>query len=409
MNRIRSLLFTLLASLIAVYALPSSADSVTKTFNATFPTAVQAGAQDIPVQVFNTTPGVATINSLKIYPAPGVTFVPPYIKPGTTQATATPQSDGSLIVNGFVGIKSTKNATFTFKANVVAPSCASTTWPTPEANAGNSLQGDIFGWNGTPGQLSSGLGCDGTLACFDPQKSDNSAAHFFDANVDGYRMGNKTGSACVTRAFDLTDYILINQNQVNIFVVNEPDVSLLYTVSFKPQWANASGLSNPIKVAWQTDGGGNPIYKTARYCLNPDADVSLGTLSQPINGSTTDAVETILVSGTPPAANSAILIDHERMLFVSNSGSTWTVKRGQGGTSAVMHATTFPDGLPKQVMRNSLPLDENSNQMPMCMVWQDVAVVPPSNCTAPAPTPTPACLKVDVQISDKGDGWVSSD
>src|SRR5262249_32870498 len=123
---------------IAMFALPAS--GLNKTFNASFPTTLPAGNNvqiQIPVIVFNTTPGVATINSMQFFSTPDVALVG--LAPGSPGTLQSGAPAGSLIIVSFPGIKSQKNLTFTLIANVKVSSCTQESWPMPNANAGNSL------------------------------------------------------------------------------------------------------------------------------------------------------------------------------------------------------------------------------------------------------------------------------
>ena len=73
MNGLRKVLGLMVtAMMLALFALPSMADSNTKSFTVTFPTAVQnSGPQTILVTISNTTPGVSTINAIRVsFPRP---------------------------------------------------------------------------------------------------------------------------------------------------------------------------------------------------------------------------------------------------------------------------------------------------------------------------------------------------
>jgi hypothetical protein len=414
MNSLRKIVGFLMVLVLAVFALPSMADSVTKTFNATFPPVIaNGGPQQIAVKFFNTTPGVATINSIQVFPAPNIAFAKTATLPYVTPGTGALQLDGSLIITNFTGIKSQKNQVFTFTVNVTATSCANELWPKPSANAGNSLNGDVFGWNGTNTQLTSAVGCDGTLACQDPNAPPDPLATVSDTAVTVTRGPNKDGTACSSVGFDLTDFIVTTQpdNKVSFQWDSslQPNASFISTVHWNPQYVDpGTGLPKPTRVAYDLVN-----FVPLIACLGPNFPALYGTLNA--FTASTITIDTTNHVASLPAAPFPFVIGTERgsaISLASTSGNlvTYNVQMPQGGTSP------FPlsNGLP--VMSTSLPLDASGNQQRACLINQDNTVVTSSdtpNCSSlinpNAPNPPPACVKVDSLILFEGDPAFTND
>src|SRR5262249_26498953 len=140
----------------------------------------------------------------------------------------------------------------------------------------------------------------------------------------------------------------------------------------------------------------------ARACLS-GAPVSLGTLQANIGAGDT----TINVSTAPPAVGTPIIIDRERMVIAAGGAiAAWNVVRGQGGTAAVVHTTTYAGGGAKQVMSNPLPLDGAGNQMQMCLVDELWTTVDPTLCGAV--NSSTACVQKTSTALDLGDGFMTN-
>jgi len=266
MKRLCGLVFTFVFSALAAFSPASHADSVTKTFNATFPVTIKAGNPvTFSVTFYNTTPGVATINSIKVYPAPGVTFVSPY----TTQYSATLVGGGALVITNFPGIKSQKNAAFTFYASVAGDCSTPSTWPQPLANAGNSLQGDNFNWNGNNSQLTSNLGCDGLVSC---GGSINASVNGATSNDPGYALITvgttlKNGDACTGPMGYAIQNLLLGQNKLVVTLTNS-NAAYTTQINSGDLPVDASGYaSERVKVAWDKNTDGSWKYIQAPTCL----------------------------------------------------------------------------------------------------------------------------------------------
>jgi len=128
-----------------------------------------------------------------------------------------------------------------------------------------------------------------------------------------------------------------------------------------------------------------------------------GTLTAAINDTTQTSI-TVNATATLPGTPFPIVIGTERMQVSAVSGSTWTVARGQGGTTAATHFANAP------VMSTPLPLIPNDlafiapyavgAQAQMCIAsrgWVSSGLDPSGN----------PVVEYFTTVIDIGDGWTS--
>lgn len=265
---------------------------------------------------------------------------------------------------------------------------------------------------------------DGTLVCKpgSPYQFLSLAGGADDIADPGYAAGergayNKEGSGCVAVLYTFTNNILTaNSVQLQWDTVTQPRAAFKYTVTWKPEYVNqASGLpQKTTKVQWS----GVPAPVPGRACLSPNLPAPYGTLAGPIADAVTPTifVTPLAIPAALPATPFPITIDQERMTVTNVSGTTWTVDRGVGGTSAASHTAFYPDATAKYAMSNPLPLDGDGvtgNQMQMCIaaeVWSAYLQGSPgiADCPTPpaagAPTAPLACVLYSTTVFDIGDG-----
>jgi hypothetical protein len=209
--------------------------------------------------------------------------------------------------------------------------------------------------------------------------------------VQGNRGLNKDNSPCKLVVYDLA----IRDREVAFAwdTINQPNAAFSYEIVWKPEFVGSGGLPKRTQVAW-TLTGPVPNYVDGRACLSPTLPAPYGTV-------TTDSGTTIVVSvtGTPPSGSFPIVIGTERLTVTGTAGSTWTVTRGVGGTTAVTHAANSP------VMSTPFPLDGSAIQMPMCLKDETFVVLPSSSCSPE--NATTSCVGVTTTIFDAGDGYTS--
>lgn len=245
--------------------------------------------------------------------------------------------------------------------------------------------------------------------------------------AEGKRWENKDGSNCVLVDYTFTNTILAN-NTVKLAwnTGAQPNAVFDYTVFWRPEFVDpATGLpKRRVKVAWEVDGGGNPIYVWGNACLSQVPPAVYTTLAAPVVDTTTTSV-TVNASAGTLAVPFAIVIGTERMTVTSvGSGTNWTVVRGAGGTTAAIHAAS------DNVMTTPLPIDPNSlkpggganpyqgKQARMC-IWDEEfqSAVPAGaslyDCSSASPgysaTSPVACVQRRTSVFDIGDGFMSLD
>lgn len=235
-------------------------------------------------------------------------------------------------------------------------------------------------------------------------------------NQPGYAAGqrgmfNKDGSQCIPVGYTFTNDIL-NSNSVLLQwnVLSQPGAAFQFTVTWKPEYVDAiSGMPARVtRVAWYDSTGTvlGPLVP-GRACLSPKLPAPYGALNGAI-----DAVVTtfpVSVSAPLPATPFPIVIDQERMTVTAVASGSFTVLRGQGGTTAAAHASG------KSTMSTPLPLDGSGNEMRVCIVEEGWTAVPagvPDCPVAPAPgapSAPRACVMYSTTVFDIGDGFINRD
>ena len=235
---------------------------------------------------------------------------------------------------------------------------------------------------------------DGVLDCV---TNPNNQPDAFSGNngvttVSGNRGLNKDNSLCKLVVYDLA---FRGDSEVAFAwdTVNQPNAAFSYEIVWKPEFVGTDGLPRRTQVAW-TLTGNIPNYVPGRACLSPTLPAPYGTVTSD-NGATID----VSVTGTPPSGSFPIVIGTERLTVTGIAGNTWTVTRGQGGTTPVTHDPNSP------VMSTPFPLDGSAIQMPMCLKDEIFVVLPSSSCT-PENAMT-SCVGVTTTIFDAGDGYTS--
>jgi hypothetical protein len=244
----------------------------------------------------------------------------------------------------------------------------------------------------------------------------------------GMRWDNKDGSDCVLVDYTFTNGIVTsNTVQLSWNAGVQPNAVFDYTVFWRPEFVDPStGLpKRRVKVAWELDGLGNPIYVWGNACLSKDPPAVYTTLVSPIVDTSTTSVTVNAYAGTL-AVPFAVVIGTERMTVTSvGSGTNWTVVRGgSNGTLAATHAAGV------KVMTTPLPIDPNATkpggganpylgkQNRMC-IWDESfqsSVPVGSNLYDCSPTSTGysatspvACVLRKTSVFDIGDGFMSLD
>jgi len=247
-----------------------------------------------------------------------------------------------------------------------------------------------------------------------------------DVTQEGYASGtrgfwNKDGVSCNPLLYTFTNTILTD-NTVHL----EWDTStgqhpaFTYIMTWKNEDVdNATTVdptTNTIKfgwpvprrvfTAWTVDGSGNPNFVPAQACISPDLPEPYAQLASSIGTAVAGTSQNISVtlpptvpSGFPiaqvPAATPfPMVMGTERMLVTLVNGTTWTVTRGDGGTTPAPHLAN------DYVMSTPLPLDSTGVQVPMCVqshAWQAVGFDPIRKL---------AQIRYTTRVFDIGDGWV---
>ena len=260
----------------------------------------------------------------------------------------------------------------------------------------------------------------GTLNCGDT--FDSSAPGATDVTKPGYAAGerggfNKDRAACVPVGYTFANNIVSNNSVLLTWnVASQPGAAFKSTMTWKPEYVNAlTGMPARItRVAWYNSMGILGPLVPGRACLSPDLPFPYGTV-----GAVTIAAGDLMIGVTAsipvPTPPFPIQINNERMTVTAVSGSSWTVVRGVGGTTAAIHNPGA------NVMSTPLPLDGAGIQMQMCIAeegWSSVypgandcpttATVAP-NPSIPIPTAPLACVLYTTTVIDIGDGAVNRD
>ena len=175
----------------------------------------------------------------------------------------------------------------------------------------------------------------------------------------GYAAGsrganNKDGSTCIKVDYTFTNTILIDDTVHLKWDTNvQPNAAFIYTMNSRLKPVDGDGwTARRPNVAWLESPPGTPIFVPGLACLSPGLPAPYGTLTAAINDTTQTSI-TVNATATLPGTPFPIVIGTERLQVSAVSGSTWTVARGQGGTTAATHFANAP------VMSTPLPLIPN--------------------------------------------------
>lgn len=215
---------------------------------------------------------------------------------------------------------------------------------------------------------------------------------------------NKDGSQCVVVGYTFTNTILTN-NQVNLkWDTNvQPNAAFTYTMNWKLRPVDANGWTavQPM-VAWEESSPGNPIFVPGLACLSSNLPAPYGTLTVD-NGATTLQVNVTVPPSALPPGPFPIVIGTERMLVTGVSGSTWTVQRGQGGTTQITHLAGDP------VMSTPLPIYSANPSYAYSYAGKQahVCIAEHGMTSAGLDSSGNALVQYFTTVIDIGDGWVT--
>lgn len=182
------------------------------------------------------------------------------------------------------------------------------------------------------------------------------------------RGNNKDGSSCI-----IVDYTYestgfgdgdIDNDLVALEwdTVTQEGASFRYTKQWDPEAvSDTTGLPTRVtKLAWQKDTNGDWIFVDGRACWDDKLPTLYDTLTASI-----DATQTSIPLTAEPDVSTPfdVMIGDERLRVTETNGSTWTVSRGVGGTTAAAH----PAG--SKVMSTPLPIQSGAI-VPMCIAQE---------------------------------------
>ncbi|HEY1329766.1 MAG TPA: hypothetical protein VGI14_22730 [Casimicrobiaceae bacterium] len=378
MKSLRFVLGLVLAVVVATFTIRADAGSSSpdKLFGVTTSTNfLTAGSSVSAVVVFtNQTPkgGNSYINSAKLALPSGVTYVGVssiVTKNGNTTSSGgnASFSNGVVSINGITGVRPAGTLTVTVVLSVPSNgSCTATAW-TGSAWTGNSFNGDPF----TPYPNADSnvapvyAGCDGILPCggsftkpaelisTDPGYSSSTRSLY---NKDG----STTNSGCVAVPYSYTNDLLAASNPSSHLTWLLQDTAVFTTsINFALRPAGPSGVvtATTAQVSWLPTSGG-PVFIDAPACLgtNPpnNTPAPYGTLQTTLaSGSDTPNITIAPSAGgvaLPTSGTFPIVIGTERLTATFVSTNTYSITRGDGGTTAGPHA------IGALVMSTPLPL-----------------------------------------------------
>lgn len=400
MNIIRNLFCMLAAIAISAFAMPAvgASSPPQKLFSLTMAIGGVDNTQHqtpITATIKNESPpSMASSNidsfTLTLQSASGVTIV------GVDQpasGNATVSTDGlSVTVTNLSPVKGQKSLVLTL---YVSGCGDGSTWSaTPWT--GSNLTGSPFAIVSDHSSLMTNVPC-GALACNQSLLVAPSAAAGDVTQVTGMRgMYNKDGTTTNTGC-TLVDYFVTDTGADNEPLVqhfrwdrsqtlpsgigdSQPTAAFIYTVN---------GVLT--QVAWLTDTSGNPVFIAPPVCPDATLPAPYATLVSDKGGNTikvdaTTPANTVSLPATP----FAIEIGTERLLVTKTNGQTWSVERGQGGTTPSRHPA---DAL---VMSTPLPLLDPNGAFPPPYVAGNQAQMCVQTTSASTTT-----------VIDIGDGWVT--
>jgi hypothetical protein len=406
--------------------------------------AVNAGTTvDVTVKFENRTPnGNSLINSIRLtvpagvsnYVVQSVTTVNGNVT--TTGGTASPSTGGGgqvIAINGMAGAKPLGN--IQVKLSVTVPTtatCSVASWA-GVAFTGNSWNGDPFVPypNVDSNVAAAYVGCDGILACGDativkpvgatPDTPGYGATTRSFFNKDGTTNGN----GCVPVPYSFTNALVPSNSLHTKWLVQDTAVFTTTANSAlrpldpitPPATTPTTGWTSASRprVAWVESSPGVPDPVPGLACLGTNPPTNLpgpyGTLSAPISDSAT-TITIVPVAGGVPLPTSGtfpLTIGRERMQATFSSTNTYTVARGQGGTTPAGYTAGAPVmSTPLPIIPNVAPFNTFASSSPyatgkhalMCVLEFGVQ----SGGIDPA---TGDALVFDfTTVIDIGDGWV---
>lgn len=425
MKSLRNLIGIVLALAVSAFAGPG----LTKSFYATLVDANGNPADVVPngnpvtlrLKVYNTSTEPATINSMVLCVAPGVTLLSasPYtLAPYSYDPIKGGINCAGWTVTNFPGIRRQRDLTFTFTAKIDA-ACTFTggTWVIG-ANTGNAYPGGSEFDNVSP--TSAYFGCSGPLAC----PSITSQGYVDQVTENGItiqRGENKNLSQCIATPYEVKDYRTVayvdgsactsaDKCQAVTFAWNttsQPTAAYKYVIPWEAEQVGSNGLSaRSILVKW----GSLATAVPARYCTDYKLPSRIATIDTAVTTTPTANIQEFIlvnVTATIPVPPFAISVgpdtNVERMLVTNSelqSGSLykWTVYRANGGTTATTHAVGA------KIALNPLPLDASGNQMQMCMTKHREFVVGGEACDPTNVFNVCSVYGAETEILDYGDG-----
>jgi len=349
MNSIRKWVCFLLAMGITVFALPGMA-APTKTYSlnadasqiqytTTNPRSVIVPAP-ITITIKNESPpSVANSNiSSFSFTVAGMVI--------TTVDTSACQNQG-----GICNLDSSTNTVFVtnisppvqgqgqFSVPVTVNSCGDATW-SAQVWSGSQLNGTMFGFkqdSSLPTNLATNVNCGDAPCGFTFTVPNTLVVAGSPTYVSGIRGDyNKDGSTCSTIDYTATNTLPTQKLFRFEWDRSEPTATFRYTLNFPaPVMPFIAWLSN---TAGFVDVAAQPCLVT-QFAPN-NLPAPYGTLAQAVN-SNKSKIQVNVTNAPAIPLSFPIIVDSERMQ-VTALGNTWTVQRGQGGTTASPHAAGAP-------------------------------------------------------------------
>jgi hypothetical protein len=376
MKSLRLVLGLVFALAVATFTMPAGASSPDKLFGVTTGTNfLAAGSSIAAVVVFtNQTPKGANsyINSAKLALPTGVTYV------GVSSIVTTNGSssssggtatfgNGVISINGITGVRPGGTLKVTVQVSVPsAATCTASAWK-GSAWTGNSFNGDSFAPypNADSNVAPVYAGCDGILPCggsfTKPAELTSTDPGFSSSTRSLYNKdGTTTNAGCVTVPYSYTNDLLAASNPSSHLTWLLQDTAVFTTsINFGLRPAGPSGVvtATTAQVAWLPTSGA-PVFIDAPACLgtNPpnNTPAPYATLQTTLaSGSDTPNITVAPIAGgvaLPTTGTFPIVIGTERLTATFVSTNTYSITRGDGGTTAGPHA------IGALVMSTPLPL-----------------------------------------------------
>jgi len=283
-------------------------------------------------------------------------------QPASGNATVSP--DGSTVA--VQNISPLKPGDSEFQLTLRVTSCGDGAW-SAVTWTGSNLSGNNFTPIGNPAPTTP-IAC-GVLACED-EVLVTSTITDPTLIVTGQRgKYDKNGATCQAVPYYVTNTIPVDKKVHFRWPTSgagsDPGATFFYTVT-------ASSPPQPgfPKVAWLTDGTGNPIFVTAPPCMSGSLPTPYGSLAADI--SKTDTRFAITVTGTLPPGEFDIVIGSERMHVTKVTGNnSLFVTRHTGGTTSATHSAGDPVmSTPLPIMTATSGPYKAGDQAQMCLAGQ---------------------------------------